>query len=262
MPKDRKAPPLSSDQTKASPYHCSARITEQNRSENFVESIGDKNEWEEAVCPICMEHPHNAVLLLCSSHEKGCRPYMCDTSDCQSNCLNQFRKSSTELLCPLCRGKINGGIVIKPAWRFMNAKPRSCSHETCEFSGSYSALENHARLVHPLVRPLKAEPICQQNWTELERERQTQDLLSASQREWEEERRFGDTEIEVSIVYVERSSPVNSLPETTVSGGSGVGGGSRRFRTTARMRVGNGPTHQLASRTGGYPPRQTQNSNA
>ncbi|GFZ04099.1 hypothetical protein Acr_16g0007230 [Actinidia rufa] len=222
MPKDRKAPSLSIDQTKASPYHCSARITEQNRSENFVESTGDKNEWEEAVCPICMEHPHNAVLLL----------------------ENQW------------------GIVIKPARRFMNAKPRSCSHETCEFSGSYSALENHARLVHPLVRPSKAEPIRQQNWTELERERQTQDLLSASQRGWEEERSFGDTEIEVSIVYVERSSPVNSLPETTVSGGSGVGGGSRRFRTTARMRVGNGPTHQLASRTGGYPPRQTQNSNA
>ena len=272
MPKDRKAPPLSSDQTKASPYYCSTKNTEKNISEKFVESIGDEKEWEEAICPICMEYPHNAILLLCSSHEKGCRPYMCNTSNRQSNCLNQFRKSSatsTMLLCPLCRGKINGWIVIKPAQRFMNSKPRSCSHETCEFSGTYSSLEKHARLVHPLVQPWKADPIRQQNWTELEQERQTQDLLSASQREWEEEGSdpmtleggFGDTEIEeVSFVSVERSSsPVNSLQQTTVSGGSGVVGRPRRFRTTARMRVGNGPTHQLASRTGGYPPRRTQN---
>ncbi|PON49069.1 hypothetical protein TorRG33x02_318700 [Trema orientale] len=40
-----------------------------------------------------MEHPHNAVLLICSSHKKGCRPYMCDTSYRHSNCLDQFRKS-------------------------------------------------------------------------------------------------------------------------------------------------------------------------
>ncbi|PSS17878.1 E3 ubiquitin-protein like [Actinidia chinensis var. chinensis] len=271
MPKDRKAPPLSSAQTKASPYCCSTKNTEKNISEKFVESIGNKKEWEEAICPICMEYPHNAILLLCSSHEKGCRPYMCNTSNRQSNCLNQFRKSSATsamLLCPLCRGKINGWIVIKPTQRFMNSKPRSCSHEACEFSGTYSSLEKHARLVHPLVQPSKADPIRQHNWTELERERQTQDLLSASQREWEEEGSdrmtleggFGDTEIEVSFVSVERSSsPVNSLQQTTVSGGSGVVGRSRRFRTTPRMRVGNDPWHQLASRTGGYPPRQTQN---
>ncbi|XP_048227877.1 uncharacterized protein LOC8288964 isoform X2 [Ricinus communis] len=43
-----------------------------------------------------MEHPHNAVLLVCSSHEKGCRPYMCDTSYRHSNCLDQFRKSFAE----------------------------------------------------------------------------------------------------------------------------------------------------------------------
>ncbi|PON70597.1 hypothetical protein PanWU01x14_079710 [Parasponia andersonii] len=40
-----------------------------------------------------MEHPHNAVLLICSSHEKRCRPYMCDTSYRHSNRLDQFRKS-------------------------------------------------------------------------------------------------------------------------------------------------------------------------
>ncbi|GFY97043.1 hypothetical protein Acr_11g0013490 [Actinidia rufa] len=89
--------------------------------------------------------------------------------------------------------------------------------------GTYSSLEKHARLVHPLV-----------------------DLEILKTR--------------CLFVSVERSSsPVNSLQQTTVSGGSGVVGRSRRFRTTPRMRVGNGPWHQLASRTGGYPPRQTQN---
>lgn len=49
-------------------------------------------EWDEASCAICMEHPHNAVLLLCSSHDKGCRSYICDTSYRHSNCLDRFRK--------------------------------------------------------------------------------------------------------------------------------------------------------------------------
>ncbi|KAH9288555.1 hypothetical protein KI387_032672, partial [Taxus chinensis] len=52
----------------------------------------EKKQWDDARCPICMEHPHNAVLLLCSSHDKGCQPYMCDTSYRHSNCLDQYRK--------------------------------------------------------------------------------------------------------------------------------------------------------------------------
>ncbi|KAI4304565.1 hypothetical protein MLD38_040057 [Melastoma candidum] len=49
-------------------------------------------ELDEVSCPICMDHPHNAVLLLCSSHEKGCRSYICDTSYRHSNCLDRFKK--------------------------------------------------------------------------------------------------------------------------------------------------------------------------
>lgn len=49
-------------------------------------------ELDEISCPICMDHPHNAVLLLCSSHEKGCRSYICDTSYRHSNCLDRFKK--------------------------------------------------------------------------------------------------------------------------------------------------------------------------
>ncbi|XP_010532876.1 PREDICTED: uncharacterized protein LOC104808778 [Tarenaya hassleriana] len=53
-------------------------------------------ELDEVSCPICMDHPHNAVLLLCSSHDRGCRPYICDTSRRHSNCLDGVKKSQSE----------------------------------------------------------------------------------------------------------------------------------------------------------------------
>lgn len=49
-------------------------------------------ELDDVSCPICMEHPHNAVLIICSSHDKGCRSYICDTSYRHTNCLDRFKK--------------------------------------------------------------------------------------------------------------------------------------------------------------------------
>jgi hypothetical protein len=49
-------------------------------------------EWDRISCPICMEQPHNAVLLKCSSYKNGCRCYICNTSHRHSNCLDRFRK--------------------------------------------------------------------------------------------------------------------------------------------------------------------------
>ncbi|KAI5062908.1 hypothetical protein GOP47_0021455 [Adiantum capillus-veneris] len=57
------------------------------------DACAGRNEWEGVLCPVCMETPHNAVLLHCSSHDKGCRPYMCDTSYRHSNCLDQYLKA-------------------------------------------------------------------------------------------------------------------------------------------------------------------------
>uniref|UniRef100_A0A7N0UPJ9 Uncharacterized protein n=2 Tax=Kalanchoe fedtschenkoi TaxID=63787 RepID=A0A7N0UPJ9_KALFE len=51
-------------------------------------------EWDDIVCPICMEHPHNAIILRCSSYKKGCRSYICDTSYLHSNCLDRFVEQS------------------------------------------------------------------------------------------------------------------------------------------------------------------------
>ncbi|KAL8253665.1 hypothetical protein R6Q59_031886 [Mikania micrantha] len=90
----------------------------------------------------CTEYPHIVVLLLCLSHNKACRPYMCGTRSRYSNCLDQYKKAYakttslsppqltttynspvsdswpvekheqvTELACPLCRGQVKGWIV-------------------------------------------------------------------------------------------------------------------------------------------------------
>ncbi|KAG0484773.1 hypothetical protein HPP92_008852 [Vanilla planifolia] len=141
-----------------------------------------------------MEHPHNAVLLVCTSHDKGCRPFMCDTSYRHSNCLDQYRKSfdgvaeaeievesKVELSCPLCRGVVSGWKVIEPARKYMNTKARSCSTESCRFVGVYRELRRHARMVHPLVRPSAANPERQRDWRRIERQRDIGDLFSSMQ---------------------------------------------------------------------------------
>ena len=251
MPKDRRDRSVSYDRYRASPFPCSSSRGRPSPPRKPSETEKEVKEWEEARCPVCMEHPHNAVLLLCSSNDKGCRPYMCDTSYRHSNCLDQFRKSFSEasktaplqdeipptdtqssplvtsettettetdlhgerseespftmqtvscdhktqpkLVCPLCRGQINGWTVVEPARRFMNAKSRSCACETCEFGGTYTDLRKHARLEHPLVRPSEADPERQRNWRRMERQRDLGDLLSTLQSSFGEERGGDDS---------------------------------------------------------------------
>ncbi|KAJ6394449.1 hypothetical protein OIU77_023624 [Salix suchowensis] len=202
-----------------------------------------------------MEHPHNAVLLQCSSFDKGCRPYMCNTSYRHSNCLDQFRKSSvpspsTELLqetpsvsnnrtreelellgqtrhyesglqpklcCPLCRGEIYGWTVVKPAREFMNSRLRSCSLETCDFSGNYSELRKHSRSEHPFIQPSKVDPQRQLDWTNFEYERYVEDMAAmfALTREEQEEPDWTNFEYERYVEdnerYVEDMSAMFAL---------------------------------------------------
>ncbi|ONK63805.1 uncharacterized protein A4U43_C07F19130 [Asparagus officinalis] len=201
-----------------------------------------QKEWDDISCPICMEHPHNAVLLICTSHEKGCRSYICDTSYRHSNCLDRFKKlnldhssdhrhsqsisslhelpipenfsieiperprmrritaegtqgslgaqveesitvrdttETNSLKCPLCRGTIIGYQVIKEARQYLDTRPRSCSRESCSFSGNYGELRRHARSVHPSTRPTDVDPSRQRAWHHLEHEREYGDILSA-----------------------------------------------------------------------------------
>ncbi|WOL05799.1 hypothetical protein Cni_G14530 [Canna indica] len=234
-------------------------------------------ELDEISCSICMEYPHNAVLLLCSSHEKGCRSYICDTSYRHSNCLDRFKKlkmdsrntssepsssppeiphtrnvgqnishltiptsltrrnltetggsnlvestngisvglldtqggnnnnqeleafmetqdeertgqqesgggdtsESNSLKCPLCRGAVMGWTIVKEARLYLDQKPRSCSRESCSFSGNYSELRRHARRTHPTTRPADVDPSRQRAWRRLEHQREYGDILSA-----------------------------------------------------------------------------------
>lgn len=101
MPKEKRDRSVSFKRSRASPFPCSSSRSRRSLPKNPPESEENVKEWEEARCPVCMEHPHNALLLTCSSHEKGCRPYMCDTSYRHSNCFDQFRKSFAEETTPL-----------------------------------------------------------------------------------------------------------------------------------------------------------------
>ncbi|KAM0941965.1 putative transcription factor C2H2 family [Dioscorea sansibarensis] len=202
-------------------------------------------EWDEVSCSICMDHPHNAVLLICSSHEKGCQSYICDTSYRHSNCLDRFKQSRVNLQdntshpefsvngnvdeqrfdqgnnglpvvlennndiheqsglaeaqtderisreesgeqvkpdnlkCPLCRGTVMGWIIVKEARQYMDLKSRSCSRESCTFSGNYRELRRHARRVHPTTRPAEVDPSRQRAWRRMEHQREYGDIISA-----------------------------------------------------------------------------------
>lgn len=168
----------------------------------------EKKDWIDATCSVCMEYPHNAVLLLCSSHDKGCRPYMCGTSVRYSNCLDQYKKANakvtsplqnqpsshgpeddlnvgpvencevTLLACPLCRGQVKGWTVVEPAREYLNAKNRSCTQDNCPFAGTYKELRKHVRADHPCARPREVDPALEQKWRRLERELERDDVVS------------------------------------------------------------------------------------
>lgn len=94
MPKEsRKHLSSRSQGLRYKPYSRYGQSVAQETCSTDGEDSAERKEWEEATCPVCMEHPHNAVLLICSSYGKGCRPYMCDTSYRHSNCLDQYRKA-------------------------------------------------------------------------------------------------------------------------------------------------------------------------
>lgn len=220
MPKDRRVSPLSSHRDKASPYPCISKDSNRSKLENSLAPV--VAEWKEARCPICMEYPHNAVLLICSSITKGCRPYICDTSSRHSNCLDQFlnvpggellkekiyfaqmqsswipvilnifsRRSIEgripQITCPFCRGLIIACAVMHDVRFYMNKKVRICSLEDCNFSGNYVELRKHARREHPNVKPLDTDPERQADWQRLMHEMDVRDTLNLVESESEHE---------------------------------------------------------------------------
>ncbi|CAH2037515.1 unnamed protein product [Thlaspi arvense] len=196
MLKERRILPVSSNRDRVSPYPLrSCRSKKQKEAESPLEPES-VSEWEDVRCVICMEPPHNAVLLQCSSYSKGCRAYMCDTSARHSNCFKQYRRNNNNksmsrcngktLNCPYCRGEVYGTMKSTCARRFMNARPRSCAMDKCDFSGSYSQLKTHLKAEHPGFTPSKLDPWEQHMWEQFEREAEYIELINARQR-WEAE---------------------------------------------------------------------------
>ncbi|KAG6469766.1 hypothetical protein ZIOFF_070697 [Zingiber officinale] len=140
---------------------------------------------ENITCPICLEIPHNAVLLNCSSYDKGCRPFMCNTDNSLSNCFDQYKRSKGSsaatmapstasvlvsssqvipsnfngLTCPFCRGDVTGFSVVDNVRAFLDMKKRCCQEMDCGYVGNYGELQQHARQEHPNSGPSEVDPI-------------------------------------------------------------------------------------------------------
>ncbi|CAH8381274.1 unnamed protein product [Eruca vesicaria subsp. sativa] len=122
MPKERSVP---SNRTRVSPYPLRSTRTQKEP----IQAQGP-SQWEDIQCVICLEAPHNAILL--------------DTSVRHSNCFKKYRKKKTNHLtkvlnCPYCRGEVYEAMKVSSTGRrSLNAKPRSCAFENCNFSGTYT----------------------------------------------------------------------------------------------------------------------------
>lgn len=166
------------------------------------------SDWESVSCPICLEFPHNGVLLQCSSYGKGCRPFVCDTNHLHSNCLDRFKSAhgmlsessssrtsnatslsneSTDTkdleatdkpVCPLCRGEVTGWAIVEVARVNLDEKKRRCEEEQCAFTGTYYELREHAQLNHPHACPSKIDPARQLDWENFQQSSEIIDVLS------------------------------------------------------------------------------------
>lgn len=169
---------------------------------SYMEDFQLNTNWDDVTCPICLDFPHNGVLLQCSSYEKGCRAFVCDTDHLHSNCLDRFKSaygmsspstsdaiSVTDIqqtvsadncrpTCPLCRGEVTGWIVVDKARLLLDEKRRCCEEEQCSFAGTYSELQKHAQLEHPHARPSKIDPARQLDWENFQQSSEIIDVLS------------------------------------------------------------------------------------
>lgn len=169
---------------------------------SHLEDVQLKTNWDDVTCPICLDFPHNGVLLLCSSYQKGCRAFVCDTDHLHSNCLARFKtaygmmSTSTSGIipatniqpnvsedngrpsCPLCRGEVTGWIVVDKARLHLDEKKRCCEEEQCTFKGTYLELQEHAKIQHPHSRPSEIDPARQLDWENFQQSAEIIDVLS------------------------------------------------------------------------------------
>ncbi|PHT32213.1 hypothetical protein CQW23_28550 [Capsicum baccatum] len=187
MPKDRRVNSFSFKKSRTSPYTSISKNSDLN-SQKSLPKVVNETEWEEARCPICMEHPHNAVLLLFSSRDKGCQPYMCNTSNRHSNCLDQFCKSCT-VGAQQHKGNVSGAVFRRGSGgkHFQEQQGLMCNSNLslpALFARDMSKLRMDCCkgcMNIPYESPSDANPMRQSEWTRLERQRDFEDAFSANQ---------------------------------------------------------------------------------
>ncbi|KAJ0967213.1 hypothetical protein J5N97_024130 [Dioscorea zingiberensis] len=135
------------------------------------------------------------------------------------------------LKCPLCRGSVMGWMIVKDAREYLDLKTRSCSRESCPFSGNYRELRRHARRVHPSTRPSDVDPSRQRAWRRLEHQREYGDILSAIRSAMPGAIVLGD--------YVIDSA--DGLSRERGNNGSGEGGGGPWWTTFFLFHMISGP---------------------
>lgn len=132
---------------------------------------------------------------------------------------------------------------MEPARKYMNSKLRSCSTETCGFTGVYGDLRKHARTDHPSVRPSEADPERQRDWRRMEQQRDIGDLVSTMQSAMGGEDgglgAFIEDEDPTSVAY--HSITVFFILRFRGPGGMGIGRTSGRV--TSRSRRGRTTFH-------------------
>ena len=165
----------------------------------------DQSWVEDVSCPICLDIPHNAVLLRCTSYEKGCRPFICDTDQTRSNCLERFKvahgipvnvkvssltvaplnsihiissNANNSPACPLCRGDVIGWFVIDEARLHLNQKKSCCEESSCSYAGNFHELQKHTQQKHPNSRPSEIDPARRVDWENLQQSSDIIDVLS------------------------------------------------------------------------------------
>lgn len=163
------------------------------------------NCWEDITCPVCLDVPHNGVLLHCSSYDKGCRAFLCDTDQKHSNCLSRFRRAfglpetaevwttdedfdgSIQLIpsnfeslptCPLCRGAVAGWSIVEAARAYLDMKMRCCEERSCSYAGNFVQLQSHMQSKHPHSRPSEIDPARQLDWENFQQSSDIIDVLS------------------------------------------------------------------------------------
>ncbi|XP_044463880.1 uncharacterized protein LOC123194633 [Mangifera indica] len=167
-----------------------------------IKDVQLNTNWNDVICPICLDFPHNGVLLQCSSYEKGCHAFVCDTGHLHSNCLDRFKNAygmstpstsdvnpttdiqsvasdgSCRPACPLCRGEVTGWVVVDKVRTILNEKKRCCEEDQCSFTGTYVELQKHAEIEHPHSRPSKIDPARQLDWENFQQSSEIIDVLS------------------------------------------------------------------------------------